>query len=255
VVDWIPTGAPNPSIIFLDGCGGESQRPFYPEMPLEAFVDSQAKFIPDGNDYRALKASILADVNMLSSGQEKTIHPLVIHYRHFRDRCHGGRTSQFHYTSSPLSSALLRKAFPLCPKEKSDRAQVLVDIVMNGDRELAMMDYDKPEKRPDERNLADVIDASGAIASAELDGRVFQSGLPASEPAEPRKTDLLGMLRDDVRRHRQTVARSGYLPRGYVERGVEGIEAASAKGNFRDPAEAIPSVHITLAGELLDLSS
>jgi hypothetical protein len=48
------------------------------------------------------------------------------------------------------------------------------------------------------------------------------------------------MLRDDVRRHQQTVARE--------------IEAASARGNFRHPDEAIPSVHITLAGELLDRS-
>jgi hypothetical protein len=250
---YIPTGAANPSIIFLDGSGGESQRPFYPEMTLEAFLDTQAKFIPDGDDYPGLKTSILADINMLRSGQEETIHPLVIHYRHFRDRCHGGRSSQFHNTSSPLSSALLRNAFPLCPKVRSDRAQVLVDILINGDRELAMMAYDKPEKLPDERNLADVIDASGAIASADLNGRVFKSGLPASAPASPRKAELLGMLRDDVRRHQNAVAQSGYLPPDYVERGVAAIEVAIAKGNFRDPAEAVPSVHVILAGELLAL--
>ena len=221
-------------------------------MDPEAFVDTQAKFIPDGDDYQALKASILADINMLQSGQEETIHPLVIHYRHFRDRCHGGRSSQFHYTVSPLSSALLRNALSAVPKEKSDRAQVLVDILINGDRELAMMAYDKPEKLPDERNLADVIDASGAIASADMDGHVFQSGLPASAPAERRKADLLGMLRDDVRRHQIPLPSGIYLP--YVERGVEAVEAALAKGNFRDPVDAVPSVHVILAGELLALS-
>jgi hypothetical protein len=253
---YIPTGAPNPSIIFLDGSGGEGHRPFYPEMTPETFVDTQAKFIMDRDDYQALKASILADIDMLKSGQEETIHPLVIHYRHFRDRCHGGRSSQFHFTASPLSSALLRNAFPLCAKEKSDRAQVLVDILINGDRELAMMPYDKPEKRPDERNLADVIDASGAIASANMDGRVFQSGLPESASAEPRKADLLGMLRDDVLRHQNMVVESGYLPPDYVERGVEALELALAKGSFRgdDPVDAVPSVHVILAGELLALS-
>lgn len=252
---YIPTGAPNPSIIFLDGCGGESHRPFYPEITPQAFLDTQAKFIADGDDYRALKASILSDINLLKSGQEEAIHPLVIHYRHFRDRCHGGRTSQFHYTTSPLASALLRNAFPLCPKEKSDRAQVLVDILINGDRELAMMAYDKPEKLPDKWNLADVIDASGAIASADMNGRVFAPGImPASAPAEPCKPDLLGMLRDDVRRHQSSVAQSGYLPPDYVECGVEAVEAASAKGDFRDPVDAIPSLHVILVGELLVLS-
>jgi hypothetical protein len=254
---YIPTGAPNPSIVFLDGSGGEGHRPFYPEMNLEAFVDTHAKFIPDQDDYQALKASILADINTLRSGQEEAVHPLVIHYRHFRDRCHGGRSSQFHFTVSPLSSALLRKAFPLCSKEKSDRAQVLVDILINGDRELAMMAYDKPEKLPDERNLADVIDASGAIASADMDGRVFQSGLPASAPAEPHKAHLLRLLRDDVRHHRNSVVQSGYLPAPYVERGVAAVEAALAKGNFRrdDPEDVVPAVHVILAGELLALSS
>ena len=253
---YIPTGAPNPSIIFLDGSGGEGHRPFYPEITPEAFVDSQAKFITDGDDYRALKDSILADINKLKAGQEETIHPLVIHYRHFRDRCHGGRSSQFHFTASPLSSALLRNAFPLCAKEKSDRAQVLTDILINGDRELAMMAYDKPEKLPDERNLADVIDASGAIASANIDGRIFQSGLPASAPSEPRRADLLSMMRDDVLRHQNTVAQSGYLPSDYVERGVEAVELALANGSFRgdDPVDAIPAVHVILAGELHALS-
>ena len=249
-----PGSAPNPSIVSLNGSGGEGHRPFYPEVGLEAFLDARAKFFPSADDFQALKASILSDVSMLRSGQEENIDSLVLHYRHFRDRCHGGRTSQFHYAVSPLSSGILRNAFPLCPKERSDRGQVLVDISISGSRELAMMAYDKPEKLPNKQNLTDALDASDAIACANLGGRVFQSAPPPSAPTEPRKLELISMLRDDIFHHQKAVAQSGYLTRDYVSRGIEAVEVALANGDFRHPIDAIPSVHVVLTGELIALN-
>lgn len=245
---------PTPTAITLGGSGGEGYRRFYSNITLERFVESRRKFIPSSAWFKKLKRDILEDIEFLHQGAEASLDPMVIHYRNFRDRCHGGRTSQYTYPLAPLGSAVLRWASTLCPPEQFERRQVSADILLNAARELALMPYDKPSKAFDARHSAELLDADNAIRSARLDGKVF-----ASEPLTRRDEDFsirnaVRMLQEDFLTHYEPMRGSGYFPHHYIEKARATLEEAVRNGRFSHAVEGCPVSHVILAGELSRLS-
>jgi hypothetical protein len=170
---YFPVTHPVPTALSFGGAGGEGHRRFYPSIAPDRFLNQQRAFFPSSAQFKRLKRDILDDLSALRQGAEASVDPMILHYRHFRDRCHGGRAPQYGNLISPLSSATLRQASSLCSSEQIERSQVLADVLINANRELAILPYDEPRKSFDARHLSEVPDAKDAIHSARSDGRVF----------------------------------------------------------------------------------
>jgi hypothetical protein len=238
----------------FSGGGGESHRRFYEKASPERLLDGHRRSIPSRALFEQLRADILNDLAFLSRGPEGHLKPLIVHYRHFRDRCHGGCLAQYRNRLSPLASGLLRQASTLCSPEQFDRSQVLADIMMNADEKLAFMPYDDPKKALDPRHVAERIDSSGAIAAARGDGRVFAADEAAQETGTFVRPDALRMLRDDFLTNYERVRGSGFFPHQYLEKARMIVEEAVRSGSLQHAAHGCSVSHVILTGELSNIS-
>ncbi len=244
-----------PTAIAFTGAGGEGHRRFYPHIAPDRFLENQRKFIPSSAHYEALRRDILDDLAFLQQGFEVSTEPMMLHYRHFRDRCHGGRTPQYLNTLSPLASASLRRASSLCSREQVERGQVLADILLNANRELALMPYDTPKKAFDDRHLAELLDASDAVRSASRNGRVYAAEATPAEGGNFQQKEALRMLRDEFLAHYDDMRKTGFFPVDYIEKARGTIEEAAQSGRFAHPIDGCAVSHVLLAGELSSLSN
>jgi len=238
----------------FSGGGGETHRRFYENASPEGLLDEHRRFIPSRALFEQLRADILNDLAFLSRGPEGHLDPLIVHYRHFRDRCHGGCLAQYRNRLSPLASGFLRRASTLCSPEQLDRSQVLADIMMNADAKLAFMPYDDPKKTLDPRHVAERIDASGAIAAARGCGRVFAADDVSEETDTFVQPDALRMFRDDFLTNYERVRRSGFFPHRYLERARMTVEEAVRSGSLQHATDGCSVSHVILAGELSNIS-
>jgi hypothetical protein len=250
---YFPQSRPTPTSIVFGGSGGEGHRRFYPDIGLDRFLAIRRSHIPSAAHFRTLKNDIAEDLRFLQQGPEASVDPMVLHYRHFRDRCHGGRAPQYTNLLSPLSSAALRKASSLCTPEQLDRRQVVADILINASQELASMPFDSPEKSFDTRHFSELLDASEAIRSARMSGRVF-----AAEPEQVTNGDFtrqkaLCMLRADFLSHYDNMRKTGLFPRDYLEKAKAVVEEAAQNGRLSHAVEGCAVSHVILAGELSGL--
>ncbi|UVF19826.1 hypothetical protein HPT29_001330 [Microvirga terrae] len=251
---YFPRRRPVPTSIVFGGSGGEGHRRFYPDIGLDRFLALHRNHIPSAAHFRTLKNAIAEDLAFLQQGPEVSVDPLVLHYRHFRDRCHGGRTPQYTNLLSPLSSASLRRTSSLCTPDQLDRRQVVADILINASRELASMPFDTPKKSFVASHFDEVIDASDAIGSARTSGRVFAAASEHAASGDFTKQKALHLLRDDFLSHYDTMGRTGFFPRSYLEEAKAVVEEAARKGRFSHPVEGCSVSHVILAGELSGLA-
>jgi hypothetical protein len=251
---YFPYTRHTPTAVTFGGAGGECHRRFYPELTPEKFLDGRKKFIPSAAHFKKLKEDILQDLASLRRGSEATIHPMVVHYRHFRDRVHGGRSPQYMNMITPLPSAILKRASSMCSQDQINRSQVLADILLNASSELALMPYDSPDKSLDTRHVTERVDAVEAIRAARKDGRVFAQDPSATELGDFSQAKALSLLQDDFLRHYEQIRSSGYFPPEYIEDARRSIQNAALCGDFSHPVDGIAVSHVILAGELSQLS-
>jgi hypothetical protein len=252
---YFPVTHPVPTALSFGGAGGEGHRRFYPSIAPDRFLNQQRAFFPSSAQFKRLKRDILDDLSALRQGAEASVDPMILHYRHFRDRCHGGRAPQYGNLISPLSSATLRQASSLCSSEQIERSQVLADVLINANRELAILPYDEPRKSFDARHLSEVPDAKDAIHSARSDGRVFAPETASVQAGDFTKQKALLMLREDFLDHYERMRGSGFFPKEYLEKARATAEKASVEGRFPHARSGGAVSHVILAGELSRLSN
>jgi hypothetical protein len=251
---YFPVTYPVSTALAFGGAGGEGHRRFYPNMAPDKFINAQRRFVPSSASFRCLKRDILSDLATLCRGSEAAVDPMIVHYRHFRDRCHGGRAPQYGNLISPLSSAALRRVSSLCSSEQIDRSQVLADILINSHRVLAEMPYDDPRKALDERHLSEATDAQDALHSAHTDGQVFAAEATSLEPGDFSKRKALDLLREDFLTHYEQMRGAGFFPKTYLEKARRAVEDAALNGRFAHVRSGCAVSHVILAGELSRLS-
>jgi len=252
---YFPGNRPVPTAVVFGGAGGEGHRRFYPSIAPDQFIDQRRRFIPSRAHFKRLKRDILEDLSMLRQGPGASVDPMVLHYRHFRDRCHGGRAPQYTTLISPLSGALLRHASSMCSAERMERSQVLADILVNVDHKLAAMPYDSPKKSFDARHFAEVTDASAAFGSARTDGRIFAADATPMEDGDFTREKALRLLRDDFLTHYERMRGTGFFPKAYLERARSTAEDAALHGRLVHARSGSAVSHVILAGELSRLSN
>lgn len=196
---YFPGIAPYSHRVSLGGGGGENHRRFYPDASADALTASRAARIKPSWLRSAFVADMASTFRTLERIESPDTDPLVLHYRHFRNRLHSGRTPQYGVQFMPLGSRLLEEAANAAGKVHQDRGQRNYDIIHSTEPDLLSVRFDQPYKSPTD----DVIEALTRIDIPSLRaGRVYHE--PPMQPSHNGGTSsqwryLQAELRDAVK--------------------------------------------------------
>lgn len=156
---YMPTWELYDDTIHFGGGGGEVHRSQYGRRELLTFAKGQKNHIlrmfSVGQNFDLEELldnyvfNMLVDVHEVGSyASNNNIHPLVLHYREFRNRYHAGRSPQYGRTVAPLGSDYLTACSSFCEIEKLNSNQILYDIMESLCPGLSTMPYDMESKFP-----------------------------------------------------------------------------------------------------------
>ena len=95
---------------------------------------------------------------------------LIVHYRNFRNRFHGGRR-QSNVIFHPLGSSYLNDVYDAADPSRRNSAQIFFDIMNSLEPGLLQFPFDVQEKSPNASNLSMLVTAK--ISDTPNPGRVF----------------------------------------------------------------------------------
>lgn len=246
---YFPTKRHNPLSLVIGGAGGEAHRHFYQARTLNGLLDAQRKFFPSYALFEEFRASVVADILRLRRGYEADLDPLILHYRHFRDRAHSGRSPQYIYQTAPLGSSYFRLASSLCAPKKRERAQVIIDLMMNCAPGIVDMPYDLDKKRPGKRQKQDFTDVREALTSLRS-GEVFTS-IPSAAPAMS-STDcsVWERLHQDLQVHAATLKASGIFSGLYIDQAIATAKKAAKEQWISHASDGCSISHLLFAAKI-----
>ncbi len=242
---YFPGSRYRQAFLRLNGAGGEAHRSFYPERPIEEYLDSRLRKLPSPDLAAKLKSDILADVAMLQADED--LDPLILHYRHFRDRIHGGRASLSVMASSPLASRILRECSARQPREfiRSDR--MILDLLYNVDPELAEQPYDTPKKALTDDVKRSLIRLPESDLDTDAVGEVFWAGPPELASGRFDPAAAIAIFVDEYRAALLNVGSTSLFPSEYLQQASDKLEAALTAGRFGHAIDAQSATHVILA--------
>jgi hypothetical protein len=261
---YLPFMQHEPRQIYFQGTGGEAHRPFYPVGDLARFLDHKARELGGGTLARRWKRQVRADIAQLQR-HAGDIDPMILHYREFRDRCHGGRSPQSRVTVTPLAGAGLLAASRLCPRPALERSQVLYDTMETLMPGISLLPFDKPEKTPTSANLDALVRAE--VRRAPNPGRIFIGEVSRAQSRDfaPPPDDVIAalaptsdgaskfdLLAADLRRSLDKLP-EGMFPSAFVDEALKACEAAQQRGRLGHATGGRPISHLLLAAFVNDM--
>ncbi len=246
---YFPVRAQNSKSLAMGGAGGEAHRNFYIAPNICAFLDARRKFFRNDAFYEEFRSDVLSDVNRLKVGYEAELDPLIIHYRHFRDRLHGGRTPQYVNLLNPLASHLFRSASTILSSDLRVRSQLLVDIIANGASGLETHPYDREAKMPDNQHVRD-------LTLIPLDrscdpGDVFcGEGCVTESNTDRLNTSTWQLLHDEILQNEPKFRGFDIFSGGYIDNAIHLTKHAVEKKSLPHPVDGCSISHLIFAGHL-----
>lgn len=234
--------------IYFGGGGGESHRPFYPLIEPKEYLRSKQKGFAEKALVARWQQDVLETLDTLQQRNPADIHPLILHYREFRDRFHVGRTLQYYTMCAPLGSHWLMTCSDVCTRDHLESNQILFDIMENLVPGLSEHPYDEIYKAPSPDNVARftriTIDKNLPI------GRVYGGEEVATQyTGEHTTKQCIALLRDDVANRRADIVAAG-IEASEIENILIQLDAAIEKGGFNHSSEGRRASWLLLAGEL-----
>lgn len=245
--NYLASNWSDPDIVLFGGGGGASYRSFYsnyfPTPKMFAASCSQRIGLPDHTGW--LREQILSTFEALKPGEGKEANPMILHYREFRGRLHGGRRSRNCISLMPVSSRLLERATLSLMPTAMDEGQIFHDIIGNCAPPLRGVRFDADKKAPTPEVNARFVDC-GVGSYLPQPGTVH--GTPVTKAANAVNVDGLRQLAD-------AVEAAGKLP--YVReiwsaeailRAIDMSAKAASAGRFPHPNPASLVAGILMAG-------
>jgi hypothetical protein len=249
---YFPNMYPTGDTVHLGGGGGESQRPFYERFvgapTVDTFVARRTRNIGDRSARPGFGDALQQAIDSISYGAPEHVNALTCHYRHFRNRFHGGRDSQYVVKFQPLASKLLDYAAAVAGASRFRNAQMHYDIFYNLESELLDFPFDNWRKRPNRfvrRNITSVT------VSALPEGCCFvEDRAPPTEATRKGKETARAVdyLQDEFRLAADLAA--DFLGSTYVRRAARAMRAAASEGSFPTTIES-KRVAVVLAYAML----
>jgi len=225
------------------GGGGESHRPFYDMIDVDAFLLREGVLIPAR--YQAQWASdVKQSIEIAMASAPRPMHPLIHHYREFRDRFHAGRSQMRVFHWAPLGSKYLQRASDAADESALREHQVLYDIMHCLIPGIEAMPYDTPAKMPTSGNLArfpalpKLNFVSGTI-HGDLDSHL-------SEDQAYDRSDLLRLLLDDVDQAIDAIEVADFPP-GYIKKIRDQLASDAEVGRLEHAVRGLGAHHLLIA--------
>jgi len=247
---YFPAKSSNLLSLTIGGAGGEGHRHFYQARTLKGLLDAQRKFFPNAALFDEFRASVIADTRYLRQGFEADLDPLILHYRHFRDRAHSGRSPQYLYQAAPLGSSYFRLASSLCAPKKRERAQVIIDMMMNCAPGIVDMPYDLEKKLPDKQHKKDFTDVRDALTTIGS-GAVFTS-VPCERPMQqPNSSSVWQRLVLELRAHAPSLKNCRLFSDCYIEQAMATGEMAAKARQLSQASDGCSMSHLLFAAKII----
>lgn len=245
--NYLTSVHPDPGLVLFGGGGGEGFRDFYSKFfPTPAvFAGSCRRRInlPEHNEW--LRDQVLEAFASLAHTYGEDANPMIMHYREFRGRLHGGLRSRSRISLMPIASGLLEMATRSLAAEALDQGQIFHDVIGNCAPALVGVRFDQDKKAPTPEISARFVDC-GADAIKIQPGIVH--GTPVTTPSNAVKVDGLRQLADAVKA-------AGKLPyvreiwdAETIQKAVDMSAQAASKGRFTHPNPASLVAGILTAG-------
>lgn len=249
---YFPNMYPSGDIVQLGGGGGENQRPFYEHFvgapSVDTFVARRSRNIGHRSARPGFGDALQQAIDSITYGAPEHVNALTCHYRHFRNRFHGGRESQYVVKFQPLASKLLDYAAAVAGRSRFRNAQMHYDVLYNLESELLDFPFDNWRKRPSRfvrRNFTSVT------ACAVPQGCCFVEDVaPPKEATRKGKetAHAVNYLQDEFRL--ATDLATDYFGSTYVRRAARAMRAAASEGRFPTTIES-KRVAVVLAYAML----
>lgn len=237
---YFPRQAATAGLVHFGGGGGENQRAVYDRSlwarlmgldRLDRFIAARRRNLRVADHRDAYGEALRKTFDLLQAQDGNSgVHPLILHYRAFRNRFHAGRTPQYILSINPIASALFDDCAALAGPERLTRGQLFYDIMESLVPGLADYPFDKRRKAPD----ASVRAALCRVTPEDhAPGRVFApppGGRPARGDGGPSAFEHLAALYAEAR-----PLAAKYLAQRYLRRADRELQHAVRTKGFSHP--------------------
>lgn len=246
---YFPVRAQNSKSLAMGGAGGEAHRNFYIAPNICEFLDARRRFFRNDAFYEEFRSDVLSDIHRLKVGYEVGLDPLIIHYRYFRDRLHGGRTPQYVNFLNPLASHLFRSASAILSPNLRVRSQLLVDIIANGASGLEALPYDREAKMPDDQHVRDLTPIP--VGRSCDPGEVFCGEWCETESKANRpNTSTWQLLHAEILQNEPKFRNFDIFTDGYIDNAIHLVKHALEKNSLPHPVDGCSISHLIFAGHI-----
>lgn len=172
----LPLPALDSGIITFNGIGGEEHRPFYDSFgrgSFGSFLTLYRQLFASDAQYGAWLADLLEDIDAPITLHDAQQPAATRHYRRHRSRHHTSKQPANEMMGVFLSSRLAFECAHHMTREAVEANQLLFDIMINCQSELAIMAYDKPGKEPKTDNFANLTRIEHSLSRPS--GRIWRA--------------------------------------------------------------------------------
>ncbi len=205
----LPMISQESDIITFNGVGGEDHRAFYEGFGRGPFGEYFAKLQPtfsDQNAFATWMGDLYDDVDLPNSVYDNAIPASFRHYRRHRSRHHTAKQPVSEFMGVILGGWHSYECARHLDVTKLEDNQLLFDIMINCNHDLAKMPYDQPYKAPQQKNFDNLTRVN--IAAPAPAGKIWRGVTNQSAPISPvkgrniplRKAVEEALIRPEVRR-------------------------------------------------------
>lgn len=233
---YFPGTAPYSHRVSLGGGGGENHRRFYPDASAEALTTTRAKRIKPTWLRSAFAADMTSTFQALERIEGTDTDPLVLHYRHFRNRLHSGRTPQYGVQFMPLGSRLLEEAANAAGEVHQDSGQRNYDIIHSTEPGLLSMRFDQPYKSP----TKEVIDALTRIDISDIHAGCVYYEPPMQPSQSGGNSSQWQFLQAELKEAVKNPFVRDFWPAKFIDEAQETADGAVAESRLPHPIDGQP---------------
>jgi len=226
---YFPPHGPQNDTVSLGGSGAGNHRRVYNHENIEEFVSSHVSMIePSWLSYN-VHSDIKTEIDRMSSIGSK-VDPIVLHFREYRDRMHGGRNPQYMTLFNPLGSKILDEVSEISGSSRFKVGQVNYDIMSNLLPEILDIPFDSDLKKLNterEKNLVH-LDKWNEF----LTGRAYTSASLAHESIK--ETDsAFDFLNEDFQSAKSNVFVKEFFGKRFISKTDDLMKSALENKKFK----------------------
>lgn len=179
----LPMVSQESHIITFNGVGGEDHRAFYDGFgrgPFGEYLVSLMHCLPSQERFGKWMGDIYEDVDLPASVYDNAVPASIRHYRRHRSRHHTSKQPVSEFMGVILGGRHSYECARHLDVTRLEDNQLLFDIMINCNEELARMQYDQPYKAPKQKNFDNFTRVN--IEKPALAGKIWRGVTNSSVP-------------------------------------------------------------------------